>query len=114
MIGAIQHDTEQAAQSMDLSNGLAKKTLGIAQGAGEALEQIIESIAQISDRNLVIASATEEQTHVAREVDRNLINIRDISLHNSSGSEQTNTASRALAALADELNGMVARFKIAS
>ncbi|WP_314410752.1 methyl-accepting chemotaxis protein [Pseudomonas kuykendallii] len=114
MIGAIQNDTEQAARSMDLSNGLAKKTLGIAQGAGEALEQIIESIAQISDRNLVIASATEEQTHVAREVDRNLINIRDISLQNSSGSEQTNTASRALTALAVELKGMVGRFKIAS
>ncbi|PZP21077.1 methyl-accepting chemotaxis protein [Pseudomonas kuykendallii] len=114
MIGAIQNDTEQAARSMDLSNGLAKRTLGIAQGAGEALEQIIESIAQISDRNLVIASATEEQTHVAREVDRNLINIRDISLQNSSGSEQTSRASRALTALAVELNGMVARFKIAS
>lgn len=114
MIGAIQNDTEQAARSMDLSNGLAKRTLGIAQGAGEALEQIIESIAQISDRNLVIASATEEQTHVAREVDRNLINIRDISLQNSSGSEQTSRASRALTALAVELNGMVAHFKIAS
>jgi methyl-accepting chemotaxis protein len=105
MIGVIRSDTEQAANSMDTSNGLAKQTLVIAQGAGEALELIIESITQINDRNLVIASATEQQTHVAREVDRSLINIRDLSSQNSSGSEQTSVASRSLSNLALDLNG---------
>ncbi|MGE8501273.1 MAG: methyl-accepting chemotaxis protein [Pseudomonas sp.] len=112
MIGAVQDDTEQAVRDMDSSNGLAKQTLEIAQGAGAALQQIIQSISEIGDRNLVIASATEQQAHVAREVDRNLINIRDLSLQNSAGSEETSTASRALSNLAANLQGMVARFQV--
>ncbi|AVO54546.1 methyl-accepting chemotaxis protein [Ectopseudomonas mendocina] len=112
MIGAVQGDTEQAVRDMDSSNGLAKQTLEIAQGAGAALQQIIQSISEIGDRNLVIASATEQQAHVAREVDRNLINIRDLSLQNSAGSEETSTASRALSNLAANLQGMVARFQV--
>lgn len=112
MISAVQGDTEQAVRAMESSNGLAKQTLEIAEGAGAALDQIIQSIAEIGDRNLVIASATEQQAHVAREVDRNLINIRDLSLQNSAGSEQTSTASRALSNLAANMQGMVARFQV--
>ncbi|CAM2956598.1 chemotaxis sensory transducer protein [Ectopseudomonas mendocina] len=112
MISAVQGDTEQAVRAMESSNGLAKQTLEIAEGAGVALDQIIQSIAEIGDRNLVIASATEQQAHVAREVDRNLINIRDLSLQNSAGSEQTSTASRALSNLAANMQGMVARFQV--
>ena len=112
MISTVQGDTEQAVRAMESSNGLAKQTLDIAEGAGVALDQIIQSIAEIGDRNLVIASATEQQAHVAREVDRNLINIRDLSLQNSAGSEQTSTASRALSSLAANMQGMVARFQV--
>ena len=112
MISTVQSDTEQAVRSMEASNGLAKQTREIAEGAGQALQQIIHSIGDIRDRNLVIAAATEQQAHVAREVDRNLVNIRDLSLQTSAGSEETNTASRVLANLADDLNGMVARFRI--
>tara|TARA_R110001592_G_scaffold4318_14_gene24371 strand:+ start:2573 stop:2707 length:135 start_codon:yes stop_codon:yes gene_type:complete len=43
------------------------------------LKQIVAAISQINERNMVIASAAEEQAQVAREVDRNLANIRDLS-----------------------------------
>ena len=112
MIGTVQNDTEQALQAMNSSNGLAKQPLEVARGAGTALEQIIDSISVITDRNLVIASATEQQAHVAREVDHNLINIRDLSLQTSAGSGQTISASRALSDLATSLQGMVSRFQV--
>ncbi len=112
MIGTVQNDTERALQAMNSSNGLAKQTLEVARGAGTALEQIIDSISVITDRNLVIASATEQQAHVAREVDHNLINIRDLSLQTSAGSGQTISASRALSDLATSLQGMVSRFQV--
>ena len=112
MIGTVQNDTERALQAMNSSNGLAKQTLEVARDAGTALEQIIDSISVITDRNLVIASATEQQAHVAREVDHNLINIRDLSLQTSAGSGQTISASRALSDLATSLQGMVSRFQV--
>ncbi|CAM5551157.1 hypothetical protein SSTU70S_07096 [Stutzerimonas stutzeri] len=63
-------------------------------------------------RNLVIASASEEQAQVAREVDRNLVNIRDLSLQTSAGANQTSAASQELARLAVDLNGLVTRFRV--
>jgi methyl-accepting chemotaxis protein len=69
-------------------------------------------VQQINERNLVIASAAEEQAQVAREVDRNLVNIRDLSVQSSAGANQTTAASNELARLAVDLNGMVARFKL--
>jgi len=70
------------------------------------------TISQISERNLVIASASEEQAQVAREVDRNLVNIRDLSMQSAAGANQTSAASQELARVAGELNGLVARFSI--
>nr|WP_082484705.1 methyl-accepting chemotaxis protein [Pseudomonas sp. Leaf129] len=112
MIGSIQGGTEQAVDSMRNSTERAESTLNIAKGAGMALETINGAIVQINERNLVIASAAEEQAQVAREVDRNLVNIRDLSVQTAAGSAQTTAASGELARLAVDLNAMVARFKV--
>ncbi len=61
---------------------------------------------------MVIASAAEEQAQVSREVDRNLLNIRDLSLQSSAGANQIDAASRELSRLAVALNQMVGRFKL--
>lgn len=112
MIGGIQSGTDQAVGAMHSSNGRARSTLEVAQAAGTALEQIAQAIASINERNLVIASASEEQAQVAREVDRNLVNIRDLSLQSSAGANQTSAASQELSRLAVDLNNLVARFKV--
>nr|HAB01482.1 methyl-accepting chemotaxis protein [Pseudomonas sp.] len=65
-----------------------------------------------NQRNLVIASASKEQAQVAREVDRNLVNIRDLSMQTSAGANQTSAAAQDLSRLAVDLNAMVAQFKV--
>ncbi|MGE8171252.1 methyl-accepting chemotaxis protein [Pseudomonas putida] len=112
MIASIQNGTERAVTAMHSSQGRASGTLEIAQGAGQALEVIAEAIASINQRNLVIASASEEQAQVAREVDRNLVNIRDLAMQTSAGANQTSAAAQDLSRLAVDLNGMVAQFKV--
>jgi methyl-accepting chemotaxis protein len=57
-------------------------------------------------------SASEEQAQVSREVDRNLVNIRDLASQSSTGANQTSAASHELSRLAVDLNAMVARFVI--
>ncbi|AVD88565.1 methyl-accepting chemotaxis protein [Pseudomonas sp. SWI44] len=110
MIGAVHQGSEKAVQAMQTSNQRAHSTLKLAKAAGDALDDIARAISQISERNLVIASASEEQAQVAREVDRNLVNIRDLSMQSAAGANQTNAASQELARLAVELNGLVERF----
>ncbi|MCQ4310725.1 methyl-accepting chemotaxis protein [Pseudomonas stutzeri] len=112
MIGDVHQGTDRAVQAMQASNERVRSTLEVARTAGEALDDIARAISQISERNLVIASASEEQAQVAREVDRNLINIRDLSLQSSAGANQTSAASQELAGLAVNLNELVARFRI--
>jgi len=112
MIGSIQGGTEQAVNSMRNSTERAESTLSIAKGAGLALDTINAAIVQINERNLVIASAAEEQAQVAREVDRNLVNIRDLSVQSSTGANQTSAASNELSRLALDLNNLVSRFSL--
>ena len=112
MIGGIQQGTDQAVNAMRHSNERARTTLDVARAAGEALDLIARSITEINERNLLIASASEEQASVAREVDRNLVNIRDLSLQTSAGANQTSASSQELSRLAVELNSMVSRFRL--
>ncbi|AZE46210.1 Methyl-accepting chemotaxis sensor/transducer protein [Pseudomonas chlororaphis] len=112
MIGSIQSGTEHAVESMRTSTERADSTLSIARGAGGALDTINTAVNEINERNLIIASAAEEQALVAREVDRNLVNIRDLSVQSATGANQTSEASHELSRLAVDLNGMVARFTL--
>lgn len=112
IIGAVQQSSQEALRSMCGSESRTHETLELARTAGAALDAIVEAIAQINERNLCIASATEQQSQVAREVDRNLLNIRDVALQASGGAALTQSSSRELAALAADLRGMVGRFKV--
>ncbi len=112
MIGGIQQGTDLAVNSMQQSNSRARSTLEVAKAAGQALEEIASAFTEINERNTVIASASEQQAAVAREVDRNLMNIRDLAHQTSAGANQTSAASQELSRLAVDLNAMVARFSV--
>lgn len=112
MVAGIQTRTGDAVQSMSRNTDSTRTTLSLANSAGDALELITEAIAQINERNLVIASASEEQAQVSREVDRNLVNIRDLAAQTAAGANQTSAASHELSRLAVDLKAMVARFVI--
>ena len=112
MVAGIQNGTGEAVASMQQSNQRTQSTLEMARAAGVALEQITQSIHLINERNLVIASASEEQAQVSREVDRNLVNIRDLATQSATGANQTSAASHELSRLAVNLNALVSRFVI--
>lgn len=112
MIGAIRQDSEHAVAAMHDSSERVQATLGVAQRSGQALEEITRSISQINERNMLIASATEEQALVAREVDRNLVGIRTLSQQVLQGAIHTQTAGQELAGMAGDLHQTVGRFKV--
>ncbi|GLO38514.1 methyl-accepting chemotaxis protein [Pseudomonas putida] len=111
MVSAISTESSQAVTAMNDNRARATHTLQAAHEAGQALAQIMAHITRINEQNLVIASAAEEQAQVAREVDRNLINIRDLSAVSTSQANQTASASQALEQLGTQLNALVTRFR---
>ena len=112
MVKAINESSDRSVATMDKSLERATKTLDVAREAGEALQLIATAVSEINNHNTSIASAAEEQANVARDVDKNLVSIRDLSNSTASGSEQTNASSEELSRLAVDLNGLVERFKI--
>ncbi|MDG6404202.1 methyl-accepting chemotaxis protein, partial [Pseudomonas quasicaspiana] len=112
MIASIQDGAGKAVSAMGHSSERARASLDVAEAAGLALKEITAAIVQINERNMSIASATEEQAQVAREVDRNLTSIRDLSLQTSAGANQTSAASNELSQLAVGLNQLALRFKM--
>lgn len=112
MVQGMRNGSSLALDSMNASASRAASTLVLAERAGDALQTITASVHEIHERNLVIASAAEEQAQVAREVDRNLVNIRDLSVRSASGADQTSASSHELSKLANALQGMVQRFRV--
>ncbi|WP_411738921.1 methyl-accepting chemotaxis protein [Pseudomonas sp. BF-R-16] len=111
MIGRVRGDTDSVVLSMHDNSQRVADTLSIAEQAGLALAEITRAMEQIHERNLVIASASEEQAQVAREVDRNLLNIRDLSLESADASTRTSATSQELSQLATGLQNLVVRFR---
>lgn len=111
MISAIQAGSSAAVDSLQKSTSEVYCTRDTAEQAGLSLRQITDSVLQINDRNLQIATASEEQAYVARDVDRSLISIRDLAIQSSEGTRQTLAASNELSRLSLNLNDLVLRFK---
>ncbi|OCX25752.1 methyl-accepting chemotaxis protein [Pseudomonas graminis] len=112
MITKVRNGADEAVQAMGKSQAIAVHTQSLATEAGRALERISEGVSQMNERNLVIASAAEEQAQVAREVDRNLVNIQDLSTQTAAGANQTSASSQALSRLAVSFHGMVGKFTL--
>lgn len=113
MIEKLQASSLDAVDAMAVGHGKAKETMTLAEQAGKSIESIASGITTINDMNTQIASAAEEQSVVAIQVDQNLVAVKDISEDAHVGARQTATASEELAKLAVELQVVVGKFKVA-
>ncbi|WP_445262801.1 methyl-accepting chemotaxis protein [Pseudomonas sp. JAI120] len=113
MISNLQSGSDRASSSMQETLGKAQDGARKVERAGELLLEIAEGVASISDRNLQIASAAEEQSAVSEDINRNVNEINDLVIQVSAGAEQTAITSQELARLAEHQQDLVNRFKVA-
>ncbi|WP_409563898.1 methyl-accepting chemotaxis protein [Pseudomonas azotoformans] len=113
MISNLQSGSDRASSSMQETLGKAQDGARKVERAGELLLEIAEGVASISDRNLQIASAAEEQSAVSEDINRNVNEINDLVIQVSAGAEQTAITSQELARLAEHQQQLVNRFKVA-
>ena len=62
--------------------------------------------------NCQIATASEEQSAVAEEINRNVVNVQELTIQSSTSTSQIATTSVELAKLGEALNTQVKQFKI--
>jgi methyl-accepting chemotaxis protein len=112
IIEKLQTGANEAVKVMSSSREKAQATVEQSAKAGLSLESITEMVSRISDMNAQIASAAEEQSAVAEEVNRNIVAISQVSEQTAQNSVQMTSSSEGVAKLASHLHGLVARFKI--
>lgn len=112
MISSIQTSVDGATHSMSQCTDRAASTLEVANSAGSALDEIAAAVELITERNLLIAGAAEQQAQVAREVDHNLVNIRQLSMQSAEDAGRSSVASGELSRLAQGLREMVLKFSL--
>ncbi|WP_430962146.1 methyl-accepting chemotaxis protein [Pseudomonas syringae] len=112
LIGRLQSSTVQVATALETSQQLTVSSVDLTRQAGESLTGISRSVAGIESMNLQIAAAAEQQSAVAEEINRSIMNVRDISEQTSTASKQTAEASIELARLGGSLQSMVSKFTL--
>ncbi|MCK5336110.1 MAG: methyl-accepting chemotaxis protein, partial [Gammaproteobacteria bacterium] len=111
-IAKLQAGARSTVQVMADSQDKAATTREQANSAGDALKLITGAVTNISDMNLQIASAAEEQSAVSEEINRSIVSISQLAHKNTEGANQTTIASSELTQLASNLQGMIDRFRI--
>jgi methyl-accepting chemotaxis protein len=112
MIERLQSGTHEAVNVMERGQKRAQSSVEQANSAGVALESITTAVATISQMTTQIASAAEQQNAVAEEVNSNIVNISNMSLETSQSAGEITSSTQQLGQLAQQLNGVVAQFKI--
>ncbi len=112
MIKAIQRETAGAVGSMENGVNEVEKGMESSRKSGNALQQIVDAIGEVSMQVHQIATAAEEQTAVTGEISSNIHQITDVVSETARGAHETAAAASQLSSLATELQRMVGRFKL--
>lgn len=114
MIERLQTGASNAVEAMETGRTQAQAGVEQAQAAAQSLEAITHAVTTINEMNTMIASAAEEQTSVAEEMNKNIVNISQLSHDTAGAAEQTTSASTELSKLASQLESLVNQFKLSA
>jgi len=112
MIDGFVSESRSAVERMNRSRDRSSETVERINHATAALVTIEKSIGQIHDQVTQIATAAEQQSQVAEEINQNVVRIVDAAQRSDTGVTQTNEASHELARLGESLRDLVSQFKV--
>ena len=111
-ITQLQQRAVTAANAMDASRKLAESSVNQSEKAGQDLSLIVNHIQHVSDMATQIATAAEQQSMVAEDMNRNVSGINDSALEMSQAASQLAQESELLAGLSRSLDERLAVFKL--
>lgn len=112
IIERLQGGANKCVEGMLTGKEKASESVSLAESAGSSLDVISQRVMTIRDMNTHIASAAEEQSAVAEDINRNVNQIASIAEENAESTSQTTETSQSLAQLASDLQTLVNQFKV--
>jgi len=113
-VSKLQEETNSTVSTMKVTLEEATKTQGFVEETTTGLNAIATSVDNINQMITQIAAATEQQTAVTDEIDRNVVNITQLAQHVADDAKHTTTATAEMAQLAAQLDALVNQFKTKS
>ena len=114
MVESLQHSVAQTVSVMSNSRERADNTVASASKVNELLAEISGSVDQITQMTLQIATAAEEQSHVAEDINRSVINISQMGHDNAEEVSRSAASAQGLSSSVDGLVSLVSRFRMHS
>ncbi len=114
MIERLQGGARNAVEVMEQGRTSAHSGVEQASEAATSLEAITHAVTTINEMNAMIASAAVEQTSVAEDMNKSIVNISHLSQETAGAADQTTAASSELSKLATTLESLVSQFKISA
>ena len=112
MISKLQTGSKKSVEMMTSGQQRVKESVTQAELAVEALSSITGSISSIADMSTQIASATEEQSVVAEDINKNVMIVSELANSTFEGTEHTTKATKELNQLSNNFDAMIGQFKI--
>ncbi len=111
MIEKLQSQSENAVKVMAESSENTKSTIEKVGNAAQSLKTIVSSVNDISDMNIQIASAAEQQSAASNEIDQSIVRIASLADESFKSGNQVAESSVNLASLGERLNTLISTFK---
>jgi len=112
LTASLQKIAEETASMMEVCRGLTDETVVQVSNTGHAVETIAQMIGNIQQMVRQIATAGEEQTAVAEEINRSVTSVRNIADSSALSSEQAAASSNSLANLGSTLQQQIGQFQV--
>jgi len=112
MVERLQQGARAAVKVMNESRESAKTSVEKAASAGSALDTITAMISTMDEMSTQISNAANEQSSVAEDINRGIVNISQIADHTADGARATSEAVDTLSSLSSQLQDASAKFKV--
>lgn len=112
MIGSLKQGAENAVSSMHAGQAATGTGVESSQRTGASLTAITGQVERISDMNHQVATATEEQSAVTEEINRNVQGISDLARATAGEVRACRENCQTLQRLADDLARQMGSFKL--
>lgn len=112
IIERLQSGAKDAVEVMVQGKTQASRSVEQAAKAGLSLDAITDVVTTITDMNTQIASAAEEHSSVAEEINRNVVNISEVANRTANDATEVAQSTQQLSKLADDLQSLLSHFKV--
>jgi len=112
IIERLQNQAKNAATVIERSQLQAHKSVEQTGKAGSTLKRIVDAVATIHDMNAQIATAADEQSHVAEDMNRSIISISNIAENTGLAARKTVGATAMISDEITDLHKLMEQFQI--